>query len=56
VLLEFDAAATGPVTRVYRGIELRDVGTGSYRLTVTISDPASGSSVTRAQRFHVVAR
>jgi hypothetical protein len=56
VLLEFDAPATGPLTRVYRGIELRDVSTGSYRLTVTISDPVSGTSVTRAQRFHVVSR
>jgi len=35
---------------------LRDVSTGSYRLTITISDPASGTSVTRAQRFQVVSR
>ena len=56
VLLEFDAPATGPRTRVYRGIALRDVSPGSYRLTVTISDPASGTSVTRAQRFQVVSR
>ena len=56
VLLEFDAPATGPVTRVHRGVVLRDVQKGSYRLTVIISDPASGASATRVQRFQVVAR
>jgi len=56
VLLEFDAPASGPVTRVQRGIELRDVSKGTYRLTVVISDPASGASATRAQRFQVVER
>ncbi len=56
VLLEFDAPTTGPVTRVQRGIELRDVSKGSYRLTVVISDPATGASVTRVQRFKVVDR
>jgi GWxTD domain-containing protein len=56
VLLEFDAPASGPVTRVQRGIELRDVSKGNYRLTVVISDPASGASVTRVQRFQVVER
>ncbi|MGH7607056.1 MAG: hypothetical protein ACREME_06920, partial [Gemmatimonadales bacterium] len=56
VLLEFDAPATGPLTRVYRGIALRDVSEGSYRLTVVISDPASGRRVTRTERFQVVER
>jgi len=56
VLLEFDAPADGPVTRVQRGIELRDVSKGTYRLSVVISDPASGTSVTRTQRFQVVDR
>ena len=56
VLLEFDAPATGAVTRVQRGIELRDVSKGTYRLSVTISDPATGTSVTRVQRFQVVQR
>jgi GWxTD domain-containing protein len=56
VLLEFDAPADGPRTLVRRGIALRDVSPGNYRLTVVISDPASGVSVTRAQRFQVVAR
>ena len=56
VLLEFDAAAEGPVTRVHRGVALRDVGKGTYRLTVVISDPASGVSATRTRRFQVVAR
>lgn len=56
VLLEFDAPASGPLTRVQRGVELRDVSKGSYRLTVVISDPASGVSVSRVQRFQVVER
>ena len=56
VLLEFDAAADGPVTRVHRGVSLRDVAKGAYRLTVVISDPASGVSATRTRRFQVVAR
>jgi GWxTD domain-containing protein len=56
VLLEFDAPADGPITRVHRGVELRDVPKGTYRLTVVISDPASGASATRTQRFQVVAR
>ena len=56
VLLEFDAAADGPVTRVHRGVALRDVGKGTYRLTVVITDPASGVSATRTRRFQVVAR
>ena len=56
VLLEFDAPSDGPVTRVQRGIELRDVAKGSYRLVVTISDPATGTSVTRTERFQIVDR
>jgi GWxTD domain-containing protein len=56
VLLEFDAPATGSVTRVQRGLELRDVSKGTYRLSVIISDPATGTSVTRIQRFQVVQR
>jgi len=56
VLLEFDAPATGPLTRVHRGIALRDVPKGNYRLTVIITDPATGASATRTQRFQVVAR
>ena len=56
VLLEFDAPASGPITRVQRGIELRDVSKGTYRLSVVISDPASGTTVTRTQRFQVVDR
>jgi len=56
VLLEFDAASEGTVTRVHREVALRDVAKGTYRLTVVISDPASGVSVTRTRRFQVVAR
>jgi GWxTD domain-containing protein len=56
VLLEFDAPSDGRVTRVQRGIELRDVAKGTYRLVVTISDPATGASITRTERFQVVDR
>ena len=56
VLLEFDAPSTGAVTRVQRGLELRDVSKGTYRLSVVITDPATGTSVTRVQRFQVVSR
>jgi len=56
VLLEFDAAGEGPITLVHRGVALRDVAKGTYRLTVVISDPASGRSATRTRRFQVVAR
>jgi len=56
VLLEFDAPSDGPVTRVQRGIELRDVAKGSYRLVVTIADPQTGTTVTRTEQFQVVDR
>lgn len=56
VLLEFDAPADGAVSRVQRGLALRDVSKGTYRLTVVITDPARGASVTRSQRFQVVDR
>lgn len=56
VLLEFDAPSDGLVTRIQRGIELRDVSKGTYRLTVIITDPGTSTSVTRVQRFQVVAR
>ncbi len=56
VLLEFDAAAEGPVTRVHREVTLEGVAKGTYRLTVVISDPASGARATRTRRFQVVAR
>jgi GWxTD domain-containing protein len=56
VLLEFDAAAAGPVTRVHRDLDLHDTPTGAYVLTVAIRDPASGATLTRRCRFVVVAR
>ena len=56
VLLEFDAPASGAITREHRGVALRDVPKGNYRLTVIITDPATGASATRSQRFQVVAR
>lgn len=54
VLLELDAPADGPVTRVHRGVSLRDVTPGSYVLTVTLTDPASGRRVSRSQPLQVV--
>jgi GWxTD domain-containing protein len=56
VLLEFDAPADGPVTRVHRSVELRDVDKARYVLSVTLTDPASGRTLTRERRFEVVAR
>jgi len=52
VLLEFDAPASGPVTREQRGIELREsLSKEPIGSPVVISDPASGTTVTRTQRF-----
>jgi GWxTD domain-containing protein len=56
VLLEFDAPASGPITREHRGVALSDVPKGNYRLTVVITDPVTGATATRSQRFQVVAR
>src|SRR6266702_3123865 len=56
VLREFDASADGPVTRVHRGIDLRDTPKGSYVLTVQIRDPATGATLIRHSRFVVVSR
>ena len=53
-LLEFDAVATGPVTRVHRGISLKDVPTGSYVLTLTLTDPASTRRIVKRQSLQVV--
>lgn len=55
VLLEFDATASGPVTRIHRGVSLRGVAPGSYVLSVVLTDPASGARVTRQRRLQVVA-
>jgi hypothetical protein len=54
VLLAFDSPADGPVTRVHRGISLRDVAPGSYRLTVTLSIPGSDRRVSRSGPLQVV--
>jgi tetratricopeptide (TPR) repeat protein len=54
VLLEFDASAAGPVTRIHRGVSLRGVAPGSYVLSVTMSDPASGTRIVRQRRLQVV--
>ncbi len=56
VSLDFDAPSDGPVTRVHRRLDLRDVSRGTYVLSVRITDPATGTSLTRRQRFTVVSR
>lgn len=55
VLLEFDATAAGPATRIHRGVSLRGVAPGTYVLSVILSDPASGTRITRQRRLQVVA-
>jgi hypothetical protein len=55
VLLEFDAVADGPVMRTHRAIDLRDTPRGPYRITLAITDPASGRTVTHARPLEVVA-
>lgn len=56
VLLEFDAASEGPVTRVHRGVDFRDAPRGSYVLTVLLTDPATAVTFTRTRRLHIVSR
>ncbi|HET7249342.1 MAG TPA: GWxTD domain-containing protein [Gemmatimonadales bacterium] len=53
-LLAFDASADGPVTRVHRGLSLKDVPTGNYVLTVTLTDPASTRRIVQRQSLQVV--
>lgn len=55
VLLEFDAPADGPATRVHRGVSLRGAAPGTYLLTVVLTDPATGRRVTQHQPLQVVA-
>jgi GWxTD domain-containing protein len=54
VLLEFDAPADGPATRVHRGVSLRGVSPGSYLLTLILTDPATGRHATQHQPLQVV--
>jgi len=56
VMLEFDAAADGPVTHVHRGIDLRSVSPGRYQLTVALTDPATGRTLSRTAVLQVVDR
>ena len=53
-LLAFDATADGPVTRVHRGISLKDVPSGNYMLTLTLTDPASSRRIVQRQSLQVV--
>ncbi|HET9709707.1 MAG TPA: hypothetical protein VFP39_15515 [Gemmatimonadales bacterium] len=53
-LLAFDATADGAVTRVHRGISLKDVPTGNYVLTLTLTDPASSHRIIQRQSLQVV--
>jgi len=53
VALEFDAPADGPVTRVHRGLDLRDAPRGRYVLSLTIT--AGPRVITRTQRFQITA-
>ena len=48
VLLAFDALADGPVMRVHRGVNLRGVSPGTYRLSIALTDPATGRRLTRS--------
>jgi len=54
LLLEFDVPADGPVTRVHRSVELRDVAKGDYLLSVVVTDPTNGRTLARARQFQVV--
>lgn len=54
VRLAFDAPAAGAMTPVHRGVSLRGLGPGRYRLTVTLSDPASGAVSRRSDELQVV--
>ncbi|HMA44056.1 MAG TPA: GWxTD domain-containing protein, partial [Gemmatimonadales bacterium] len=54
VLLAFDSPADGPVTRVHRGVSLRGVSPGNYRLSITLSIPSSGRRVSRSEPLLVV--
>jgi GWxTD domain-containing protein len=54
VVLEFDAPADGPITRVHRGLDLRDAPRGRYLLSLTVT--AGPRVITRMQRFQITAR
>ena len=56
VTFAFDAPSDGPVTRVHRQIALGDVPRGRYVLSVRITDPATGVTLTQQRRFEVLSR
>src|SRR5258708_35502049 len=47
VALEFDAPADGPITRVHRGLDLRDAPRGHYLLSLTVTAGPRGPTPTR---------
>jgi hypothetical protein len=55
VQLAFDAVAEARILRVRRALDLRDTPRGRYRLTLELSDPATGRTITRARSLEVVA-
>jgi hypothetical protein len=54
LVLEFDAPADGPITRVHRGLDLRDAPRGHYLLSLTVT--AGPRVITRTERFQITAR
>ncbi len=52
VSFDFSQTASGPVMTSARTLRLADLGSGRYRLTVTMTDPA-GTSVSRQREFEV---
>ncbi len=54
VVLEFAEPADGPITRVHRGLDLRDAPRGRYLLSLTVT--AGPRVITRTQRFQITGR
>jgi hypothetical protein len=54
VTFDFDAPSDGLITRVHRQIALGDVPRGRYVLSVRITHPTTGATLTQRQRFEVL--
>jgi GWxTD domain-containing protein len=54
VTFGFDATSDGPVTRVHRQIAMGDVPRGRYVLSVRITHPTTGVTLTQRHRFEVL--